>query len=113
MISKLYVYADGYIVFDDQPYTYPYLFDKMLLFRQTGIISPFMQDLALYPSSGQGIWYEGNANYAIFRWKASVNNMQGSTNLNFAVKLYPNGTIEYYYGDMIYPAGTEWTGGIS
>ena len=113
MVSKLYIYADGYILFDDQPYTYPYLIDKNLLFRQTGIISPFMGDLAIYPSSGQGIWYEGNANYAILRWKASLNNMQGSTNLNFAVKLYPNGTIEYYYGDMIYPAGTEWTGGLS
>ncbi len=39
--------------------------------------------------------------------------MQGSSNLNFAVKLYPNGTIEYYYGDMVYPAGTSWTGGMS
>ncbi|MCX6278160.1 MAG: T9SS type A sorting domain-containing protein [Bacteroidetes bacterium] len=113
MINKLYIYADGYILFDDQPYTYPYLIDKNLLFRQTGIISPFMCDLTIYPSSGHGLWYEGNANYAIFRWKASMNNMQGSTNLNFAVKFYANGTIEYYYGDMIYPFGTEWTGGFS
>jgi hypothetical protein len=112
-ISKVYIYADGYILFDDQPYTWPYLIDKMLLFKQTGIISPFMCDLAIYPSSGQGVWFEGNANYAIIRWKASISAMQGSTNLNFAVKLYPNGTIEYYYGDMIYPAGTAWTGGLS
>ncbi len=112
-ISKVYIYADGYILFDDQPYTWPYLIDKTLLFKQTGIISPFMCDLALYPSSGQGIWYEGNANYAIIRWKASLSGMQGSTSLDFAVKLYPNGTIEYYYGDMTFPSGTTWTGGIS
>ncbi len=112
-INKVYVYADGYIVFDDQPYTWPYLVDKMLLFKQTGIISPFMTDLTIYPSSSQGVWYEGNANYAIFRWKASLAGMQTSTTLNFAVKLYPNGTIEYYYGDMTYPPGTAWTGGLS
>jgi hypothetical protein len=112
-INKLYIYADGYILFDDQPFTWPYLIDKMLLFKQTGIISPFMTDLTIYPSSGQGVWYEGNANYAIIRWKASLYNMQGSTNLNFAVKLYANGTIEYYYGDMTYPAGTVWTGGLA
>ncbi|MCX6268917.1 MAG: hypothetical protein NTW16_16450 [Bacteroidetes bacterium] len=112
-INKVYVYAGGYILFDDQPFTWPYLVDKMLLFKQTGIIAPFMGDLTIYPSAGQGIWYEGNAGYAIFRWKASVTSMQGTTNLNFAVKLYPNGTIEYYYGDMTYPVGTTWTGGIS
>ncbi|HPS63250.1 MAG TPA: hypothetical protein PLK82_09310, partial [Bacteroidales bacterium] len=112
-VSKVYVYADGYILFDDQPYTYPYLVDKMLLFRQTRILSPFMADLGIYPGSGQGIWYEGNSSYAIFRWKASLYGMQGSTNLNFAVKIYPNGTIEYYYGDMTFPPGTPWTGGMS
>ena len=112
-VNKIYVYADGYILFDDQPYTWPYLYDKMLLFKQTGILSPFMSDLAIYPSSSQGIWYEGNSTYAIIRWKASLYNMQGSTNLNFAVKIYPNGTIEYFYGDMTFPPGTTWTGGLS
>ncbi|MFZ4521604.1 MAG: FlgD immunoglobulin-like domain containing protein [Bacteroidales bacterium] len=113
IINKVYVYADGYILFDDQPYTWPYIIDKMLLFKQTSIISPFMCDLAIYPSSSQGVWFEGTANYAIIRWKASLSGMQGSTNLNFAVKLYSNGTIEYYYGDMTYPVGTTWTGGLS
>ncbi len=113
LVNKLYIYADGYIVFDDQPYTYPYLIDKNLLFRQTSILAPFMGDLAIYPSSGQGVWYEGNANYAIIRWKNSFYNMQGSTDLNFSVKIFPNGNIEYYYGTMTFPPGTAWTGGLS
>ncbi len=112
-INKVYVYADGFILFDDQPYNWPYLVDKDLLFRQTAILAPFMSDLTIYPSSGQGIWYEGNSTYAIFRWKASIAGMQGSTNLNVGVKLYPNGTIEYLYGDMVFPPGTVWTGGMS
>jgi hypothetical protein len=112
-VSKLYIYADGYILFDDQPYTYPFLVDKNLLFRQTAIISPFMTDQTIYPSSGQGIWYEGNSSYAIIRWKSALTGMQGSTVLNYAVKLYPNGTIEMYYGDMTFPPGTPWTGGVS
>jgi len=112
-VNKLYIYADGYILFDDQPYTYPFLIDKNLLFRQTSIISPFMADLCIYPSQGQGIWYQGDANSATIRWKVSIYGMSGSTNLNFAVKLYANGTIEYYYGDMNYPLSTVWTGGIS
>lgn len=112
-ITKVYVYADGHILFDDQPYTYPYIIDKQLLFRQTSIIAPFLADLAVYPANSQGIWYEGNANYAIFRWKVSVSGASGSTSLNFAVKLYPNGNIEYFYGDMIYPSSTVWNAGLS
>ena len=113
LVNKLYIYADGFIVFDDKPFTYPYLVDPNLLFRQTAILSPFMTDLRLYYNLGDGIWYEGDANSATIRWKASINNMSGSTSLNFAVKVYRNGLIEYYYGDMIYPVGTQWTGGMS
>ncbi len=113
MVRKLYIYANGFIVFDDQPYHRPYQVDDMLLFRQTSLIAPFLADLAVYPSGGQGIWYEGDANYAIFRWKVSISNMQGSTNLNFAVKLHADGAIEYYYGDMTYPFSTTWSGGLS
>ncbi len=113
MVSKIYVYADGFILFDDQPYEWPYLIDGMLLFKETGILSPFMTDLNINASGGQGIWYEGTTDYAIFRWKASIYNMQGTTNLNFAVKLFPNGTIEFYYGEMVYSLGVTWTGGIS
>ncbi len=112
-INKVYIYADGHILFDDQPYTYPYIIDKQLLFKQTPIIAPFLADLAIYPGNAQGIWYEGNANFAIFRWKASISGSAGSTNLNFAVKLYPNGNIEYYYGDMIFPVSTAWNSGLS
>jgi len=112
-VNKLYIYADGYILFDDQPYHYPYQIDDMLLFKETRIISPFMADMAVYASSNQGIWYEGNPDYAIIRWKTSIYNMQGNTGLNFAVKLYADGTIEWYYGDMVYPSSISWTGGLS
>jgi len=112
-VNKMYIYADGFIVFDDKPYTYPYLVDPNLLFRQTAILCPFMTDLRLYYNLGDGIWYEGDATSATIRWKASINNMSGTTSLNFAVKLYRTGLIEYYYGNMIYPVGTQWTGGMS
>ncbi|NQV01232.1 MAG: hypothetical protein HQ542_01180, partial [Bacteroidia bacterium] len=113
VVNTLYIYADGFILFNDQPYTYPYLVDPNMLFHQTAIISPFMTDLRLYYNLGDGIWYEGDANSATIRWQASINNMSGSTNLNFAVKFYPNGKIEYYYGNMNYPINTQWTGGMS
>ncbi len=112
-IDKLYIYADGYILFDDQLYTWPYIIDKNLLFCQTAIISPFMADLNLYSAQSDGIWYQEEASAVTIRWKASIYNMSGTSGLNFAVKLYKSGKIEFYYGNMNYPVSTAWTGGIS
>ena len=112
-VNKIYVYVDGYILFDDQPFTWPYLIDKNLLFKQTSIISPFMTDLYLYPAQSDGIWFQGGASSATIRWKASIYGMAGTSSVNVAVKLYSDGKIEFYYGNMNYPASTAWTGGIS
>ena len=34
-VNKLYIYSDGYILFDDQPFDWPYLIDKMRLLKYT------------------------------------------------------------------------------
>ena len=112
-VHKIFVYADGYILFDDQPFYWPYLIDKMLLFKYTSIISPFMIDLTLYPTQSDGIWYEPDASSVTIRWIASITNMPGSSNMNFAVKLYKDGKIEFYYGTMNFPGWMSWMGGIS
>jgi len=72
-----------------------------------------MSDLSLYSSTNDGVWYEGNTNSAIIRWKASVNDMQNTSELNFAVELFKNGDIKYYYGlTNDYPS-MEWISGVS
>lgn len=108
--DTIYLHVNGLVLFDRQNYPWPYFGEPMIQFRGYRGISVFNRDLRLY--SGQGIWYEGDENSATFRWKASVNGNQ-STDLNFAVKLYPDGKIEYYYGNMNYPVNTEWIGGLS
>ncbi|MFH0894846.1 MAG: T9SS type A sorting domain-containing protein [Bacteroidota bacterium] len=110
--NKLYIHADGYISFDDQPYTWPYYYsESFLAFKKTKNISVYNDDLYLYSSNGGGIWYEGDAGSAVIKWKASVNGSITS-NLNFAVKLYPNGKLEYYYG-IISGQNGEWFSGMS
>lgn len=110
LFDTLFIHVNGVVLFDRQLYPWPYLNEPMILFKGYKGIAPFNFDLRLY--SGQGIWYEGDENSATFRWKASLNGNQ-STELNFAVKLFPDGNIEYYYGNMLFPAGTEWIGGLS
>ena len=108
--NKFYISPDGYLKFTDQPYTWPYLIDKTLLFRSTCMIAPFLTDLVL--NSGDYMWYEGNAQYAIFRWKAHVNGQSGSS-VNVAVKLFPNGTIEFYYDNLSVATTTSWMSAVS
>ncbi|MCD4746525.1 MAG: hypothetical protein K8R58_09510, partial [Bacteroidales bacterium] len=110
--SEIKIYVDGYIMFENL-YTWPYPIDDMLLFTNNKFISPFSSDLKLYNSSDDGLWYEGNQDYAIFRWKASVNGQSGTSELNFAVKLYPTGNIEYYYGEIMEYDNIVWYSAIS
>jgi len=108
--NKLYVSPDGYIKFDDQKYTWPFLIDKVLLFKSTKMIAPFLADLVF--GSGQGFWYEGNSQYASFRWSAYVSGQSGS-NVNVVVKLFPDGKIEMYYNNINVATSTGWISAVS
>jgi len=108
--NKLYVSPDGYIKFDDQVYTWPYIIDRVLLFKSTKMIAPFLSDLVF--GSGQGFWYEGNSQYAAFRWNAYVSG-QGGSSVNVVVKLFPNGKIEMYYNTINVAAATGWISAVS
>ncbi len=112
-INKIYIHRSGYVVFEDMKFTWPFLCDQWLLFRETPNISLFYGTLTLYSGQGDGIWYKAEASSVTIRWKASITGMQGTTSLNFALKIYPDGKIEFYYGNMVYPASTFWTSGIS
>jgi hypothetical protein len=57
------------------------------------------------------MWYEGDASKATFRWKGIE--YSTSNEVNFAVSLYPDGKIEFYYGDVDFSAWNEWYAGVS
>ncbi len=96
--SQIYVYADGYIKFDNAVYTFPFLVDANLLFRSNKIIAPFLADLTF--AAGQGVWYQGDANSITIRWTGSVVNQTNSV-VNVALKIYSTGQIEFYYGNIL------------
>jgi hypothetical protein len=108
--NKLYISPDGYIKFDNQLYNWPYLIDKVVLFKSTKIIAPFFTDLSF--AGSDNFWYEGNNQYAIFRWKAYVTGQSGSI-VNVAVKLYPSGKIEMYYDNISVPTSTSFISAVT
>ena len=112
--AKVYAQVDGYLRFDDQVYPWPFVVDELNMMKSTTNISPYMcKPMVITTADGDGIWYEGNSNYALFRWKTSIYGFTGTTDLNFAVKLYPSGKIEYYYGPITTIDYVLWTAGIS
>lgn len=110
--TQVKVYVDGYIMVNDY-LTWPYQVYDFLRFTKNRMIAPFLSDLRLYSTSGDGIWYEGNSDYAIFRWNASVNGQANTTDLNFAVKMDKEGNIDFYYGEDNTYSGIQWLSGIS
>jgi len=111
--SSITVHVDGYLMFDEQLYPYPYFNDDNVLFKVSRNISPFMsQHQQIYTSYGGGIWYEGDQNAATFRWKVKITD-DYSSDLNYTVTLYPNGDIKFNYGEMTGFSDLLWLGGIS
>jgi len=105
--DTVYVSQDGFIRFDNAGYTWPYLINRRSLFTANRIIAPFQVPMDL-----SGIWYDGNVNSATFRWRTSVSGQSGS-DINVAVKLYPSGKIEFYYGTITYTGDIDWYAGLS
>jgi len=111
--SSITVHVDGYLMFDEQLYPFPYYQDDKVLFNITRNISPYLnQHQEISSSQGGGIWYEGDAQSATFRWKTSLTE-DPTMLMNYAVRLYPDGTIKFYYGSMNGCDEFLWIAGIS
>ena len=112
--SKLYANVDGYLMFQPDLTPWTFLIYEKTYFKNTRNISPYMsKPLTFFPSEGDGIWYEGNQNYAIFRWKSGMYGSGPTTDLNFAVKIFPDGKLEFYYGSIVSNDWVTWNMGIS
>ena len=111
--SSIAVHVDGYLMFDQQLYPFPYYQDDKVLFDITRNISPYLNyHQAINGGQGGGIWYEGDDQSATFRWKTNLAEDQ-SIHMNYAVRLYPDGTIKFYYGEMNGCDEYFWMAGIS
>lgn len=115
--DEVFIHKDGYILFEEGIFPWPYYKDTYLLFRSMKNISVFLfTPIKYYPGTKQaeGIWYEGNENQAAFRWKQPL--MYYNQHIGdgeFAVILFPNGNIEYYFNDILVNENILWYSGVS
>jgi len=116
--NQFYVHEDGFLLFDEEIFPWPYYNDPYLLFRSMKNISGFLSNTLKYyppePKSDEGMWYEGNENYAAFRWNQTLHNNQSEIGkAEFAVILYQDGTIEYYFNGVNADEDLLWYTGVS
>jgi len=105
--NELTILTDGAITFDGN---FAYIREDASI-TSNRCIAGYCADLMIYPALGDGIFYEGDETHATFRWKVSKFDVP-DFDVDFAVTLYPDGKIEFLYGDPITPA-TGWSSGIS
>ena len=111
--DTLFIHTDGFIMFDNQDFPWPYLYDHQLMLKKTRSIAPLLcRFFNIVPENGDGIWYEGDENSATFRWKSTLSIFPYTENVNFAVKLYPSGDIEFFYDDAGVLEPHLWSSGI-
>ncbi len=105
--NHVFILTDGSIVFEPG---FKYLRSESAI-KTHKMIGVFASDLNIISGSNQGIFYEGDATHATFRWKTAIYG-DDTVNVDAAVTLYPDGTIQFFYGDNITP-GLNWASGIS
>lgn len=105
--NELTLLTDGAITFDGN---FSYIRDDGAV-AGNKCIAAYCSDLMLYPSQGDGIYYEGDENSMTIRWKTSKFD-EPNFDVDVAVKLFPDGTIQFFYADGI-SASTAWGSGVS
>jgi hypothetical protein len=111
--NQIIIHDDGMILFSVQDFEWIYPNSQDLLFKAHEVIAPYYCDLRYYSASADKIWFQGDQNSATIRWDASIDGYQGTSNVNVALKIYPSGKIEFYYGTIILPSNIDWVSGIA
>ena len=109
--GKLYdhvtVCTDGSILFGDE---FVYVRNEGDIIA-TRAITVYSQDLQAYPADGDGIFYYKDTDHLTVRWKTSLCGIQ-SADLEFAIKIYSNSNIKFFYGTGL-TTGLVWSAGVS
>ncbi len=107
------VHTDGFIMFRETDLPLPYQVDDMVLFKYETMLAPFLKKELLIASPADKILYEGNEEYASFRWKENIVTDEGMVPIDFTCTLFPDGRVEYNYANLLLNGNVNWITGLS
>jgi hypothetical protein len=109
--SQVTILKDGGIIMGQNLVKYPYVIDNRMRFYQNIGAFPFLSTL-WYPDASDQVTFSGTIQETIIRWHAAAD-ADGNQPLEFAAKLLPDGTITFYYGNMMVTPDMAWISGLS
>jgi hypothetical protein len=102
--GKLYremtINSKGGILFVQNYLFIPYGNDLREMLGLNTALFPFYSTEFKYAEYLDGVYYTSNADEVTVFWNASLTTNGQTSDVNFAAKLYPDGQIEFYYGDF-------------
>lgn len=104
----------GAIHFDNAYFQYPYMVFEDLVFKIRKSIVPFNAAIGINSEDDRLVCLKTDS-VVTLQWHVSYNSMIRNYPVTFSVKLYPDGTIEFLYGNRSIPAkgDYDWIAGIS
>jgi len=112
--DTIYVHPRGLVMFENTNYPWPYLRDSELLIRNTKCIAPLLAKyLVVEPDSGHSMWVDQTSEMASIVWKGKIAGPSYEKDVEFGLRLYPDGRVEFIYGKGFDGYKTLWSCGVS
>jgi hypothetical protein len=105
--------SQGGIVLAQNDLYIPYGIELRELLGLNTAIYPFYSTEFQYTDYLDGVYLISHSSDATIYWNASVVANGKTSDVNFAARLYPDGVIEFYYGDFINNTSTPWLIGLT
>ena len=103
----------GGIIFIPNYLYVPFIFELREKLGLTYGLYPFFSNEFQYPGSDYGVYFETNPDWVKVCWKTTILTGDKYSEVNFAVRLYPSGVIEFYYGDIVNSTSAPWLMGLT
>jgi hypothetical protein len=111
--DTVFMHINGHLQLGNEQLSWPYLEEPDLMFRSYRLIAPVeYEPLTIVISDGDGGWVDLTDSCATFRWQLSLGSLPGNSEANFAVRLWPDGNMDFIYGPSTLQ-GVPWVSGIS
>lgn len=112
--DRITAYANGFIMFSQGAYPYPYWLEPGVLFQNFECIAPFMaRNLVIKPDSDDEIWFETVSDHTRINWKVTFEYGNYSEPLVFSAILFDDGRVEFHYEPFLFEHHCIWLAGVS
>ncbi|MFA6129027.1 MAG: T9SS type A sorting domain-containing protein [Bacteroidales bacterium] len=110
---EITITGTGGIVLVQNELHIPYGIELRELLGLNQAIYPFYSTELQYTEGTDGVFYEAHKVDVTIYWNASIIRDSIISDVNFAVRLFANGTIEFLYGDVLNSTSSPWLVGLT